>query len=97
MVSVSHNKVLSGVQAGYVYDNQGTAPYGYRPSEVYDSETGGVWQSGVRIVGTSISGYFWVNIHSDGKIDIVSDGTHSQANSYVFSASYVTEDTFPIT
>lgn len=89
LVTVSFNKILGGVQAGVVYTNQGSIPEGYRPSATYKN---GVFETGTRISGSSITGHFYAHLLSSGVIEIVSQDSHSGNNSYVFTKSYFTDD-----
>ena len=89
VVAFKHNKVIGGVAAGHVYDNQGKIPNGYKPSI-------DVTFAGTRIVGAAITGSFYANIGTTGGTNFISNGSHSEVQSYVVSGSYITVDSFPV-
>ena len=91
-VTLNANRVISGVQGNFVYSGHfGTIPPGYRPAT-----ENSLLLVGDRIVGSTVVGKFYASIYPSGKIEWNSENSHSNPNSYVFYATYVTSDQLPV-
>lgn len=88
LVYFTFAKNISGVVANHRYNNQGTAPSGYRPNRLY-------YSNGMRTDRDVVNGVFFFEIATNGVTGIISTATHNEQQSYTVSGCYITEDTFP--
>ena len=83
MVTATFAWSPAGVVAAHVYKLE-TIPDGFRPNQ--DLHIPGVVADG----NNNIKGTFWMSIHKDGTIDLVSSLSHTAALSYITSTSWAT-------
>ncbi len=82
MVTATFAWSPAGVVAAHVYKLE-TIPDGFRPNQ--DLHIPGVVADG----NNNIKGTFWMSIHKDGTIDLVSSLSHTAALSYITSTSWI--------